>query len=270
MGGGRERGSRPRREQGRQARRKPGPPPGRRHVRVHDAHGRAEEGRSPTVKVSSLTAKNAPKRMHRELEDHRRAGGHDRGPRQRADPEVAGGQGVQRPARAQRMVARKGKAYRVVYTNEDGGGLRSRSAAAAQRACAADRAAGVAASTSRARTRTAAARSSNCGGADVKPRMESASRPLLRQRPQQPLRAAGGYGQACRTKADAKSNGDLEGWNKNNPGNGRPGRRVHDRARLRRSTSTPSATPSATAAARRSSTIRAMALSRAFDSELKR
>lgn len=29
----------------------------------------------------------------------------------------------------------------------------------------------------------------------------------------------GGYGQACGTKGDAKADGDLEGWNVNNPGN---------------------------------------------------
>lgn len=115
--------------------------------------------------------------------------------------------------------SRKGKAYQVVYTNEDGGtvslcgggaeGMRSEIARWGR---------GV--DIEGAYSYGGGPKFQRCGGADVKPRMEGAHPVLYYGNGHNNLfESRGGYGQACGTKADAKSNGDLEGWNKNNPGN---------------------------------------------------
>lgn len=115
--------------------------------------------------------------------------------------------------------SRKGKSYQVVYTNEDGGtvslcgggadGMRSEIARWGR---------GV--DIEGAYSYGGGPSFERCGGDKVKPRMESAHPVLYYGNGHNNLfESRGGYGDGCGTRADAKSNGDLEGWNKNNPGN---------------------------------------------------
>lgn len=115
--------------------------------------------------------------------------------------------------------ARKAKSYQAVYTNEDGGtvalcgggvdGMQSEIARWGR---------GV--DIEGAYTYGNGPWFERCGGAKVAPRMEGTHAVLYYGNGHNNLfESRGGYGQACGTKADVKANGDLEGWNKNNPGN---------------------------------------------------
>lgn len=115
--------------------------------------------------------------------------------------------------------SRKGQSYQAVYTNEDGGtvslcgggstGMRSEIARWGR---------GV--DIEGAYNYKSGPKFERCGGADVKPRMEGTHAVLYYGNGHNNLfESRGGYGQACGTKDDVKANGDLEGWNKNNPGN---------------------------------------------------
>lgn len=115
--------------------------------------------------------------------------------------------------------SRKGKGYQVVYTNEDGGtvslcgggakGMKSEIARWGR---------GV--DIEGAYSYGGGPSFGRCGGAKVAPRMEGAHPVLYYGNGHNNLfESRGGYGQACGTRGDERSNGDLVGWNKNNPGN---------------------------------------------------
>lgn len=115
--------------------------------------------------------------------------------------------------------SRKGKGYQVVYSNEDGGtvelcgggsrGMRSEIARWGR---------GV--DIEGAYSYGGGPAFERCGGAKVAPRMEGKHPILYYGNGHNNLfESRGGYGQTCGSSDDNKSNGDLEGWNKGNPGN---------------------------------------------------
>jgi hypothetical protein len=181
--------------------------------------GALAKGDRLTVKVSNLTAKNAPKaacvnRVKLEAPAANMAEGLANAPilkwpaqKSFDDLPVVSGW------------SRKGKGYQVVYTNEDGGTVElCGGGATGMRSEIARWGRGV--DIEGAYSYGAGPSFERCGGAKVAPRMEGTHAVLYYGNGHNNLfESRGGYGQACGTKSDAMANGDLEGWNKNNPGN---------------------------------------------------